>query len=166
MGALDDWTYCPRCSGALEPEDGHLGCTACGEHWYANPLPAVQGVVERDGKVLLALRAHEPRRGYWDLPGGFVEEGETPVDALRREFLEETGLEVEPLEILRIDIEPYQHRQVFSVTYAVRAEDGEPVAADDVAELHWFASAELPGELAFPGQDAVLADWVRRQQHA
>ena len=120
--------------------------------------------LERDGPVLLGRRAHEPRKGHWDLPGGFVDESEDPLDALRREFLEETGLDVEPAEFLRIDVEPYEHRHVFSVTWIVRA-DGEPVAADYVEELRWFARDELP-EMAFPGQDKVLRVWAARQQDA
>ncbi len=161
MGILDGWRFCPRCSGTLVQEEGHLRCETCGERYWANSLPAVQGLLERDGRVLLARRAIEPRLGYWDLPGGFVEEGELPGDAVRRELREETGLEVEPVELMRIDIEPYGDRFVFSVTYRVTG-DGEPVAADDVAELRWFSTDELPGEMAFPGQDDVLREWSRR----
>jgi ADP-ribose pyrophosphatase YjhB (NUDIX family) len=124
----------------------------------------VQGILERDGRVLLARRAHEPRRGHWDIPGGFVNETEDPLDALRREFREETGLAVEPDEFVRIDIEPYDRRHVFSVTWIVHA-DGDPVAADDVEELRWFAPHELPQEMAFPGQEQVLRLWAARQQH-
>jgi ADP-ribose pyrophosphatase YjhB (NUDIX family) len=164
MGVLDGWRFCPRCAGDLTPEVDHLRCGACGERYWGNAIPGVQGILERDGKVLLALRANEPRRGCWDLPGGFAEETEDPVDTLRREFREETGLEVEPVELMRIDVEPYEHRHVFSVTWIVRAE-GEPVAADDVAELRWFGRDELP-EMAFPGQDLVLAAWAARQQDA
>jgi ADP-ribose pyrophosphatase YjhB (NUDIX family) len=165
MGSLDGWRLCPRCGGSLARDDNHLRCEACGERYYANAIPGVQGILERDGRVLLARRAHEPRRGHWDLPGGFVEETEDAVDALRREFREETGLEVEPVRLLRIDIEPYGDRHVFSVTWIVRGE-GEPVAADDVAELRWFARHELPGEMAFPGQESVLADWAAGHEHA
>ncbi len=136
----------------------------CGERYWANAIPAVQGVLERDGKVLLALRALEPRRGFWDLPGGFADETEDPRDTVRREFREETGLEVEPVELLRIDVEPYEHRHVSSVTWIARGE-GEPVAADDVAELRWFGRDELP-EMAFPGQNEVLRVWAARHEDA
>ena len=82
MGLLDGWRLCPRCGHELEGrEHGHLGCPACGSEYYANSAPAVQGVLERDGRVLLAKRALEPRRGHWDLPGGFLEEGEQPSTA-------------------------------------------------------------------------------------
>ena len=162
MGALDDWRFCPRCGGELAAAEDHLGCAGCGGQYWANAIPAVQGILERDGRVLLGRRALEPRRGFWDLPGGFLHETESPADGLRREFLEETGLEIEPVSLLRIDIEPYAGRHVFSVTWLVRG-DGEPVAADDVDELRWFAPDELP-EMAFPGQELVLGDWVARHQ--
>jgi len=162
---LDDWRFCPRCGEALAAAAEHLACPRCGARYWANSIPGVQGILERDGRVLLARRAHDPRKGYWDLPGGFLDETEGPLDGLRREFREETGLEIEPVEFLRIDIEPYDHRHVFSVTWVVRAE-GEPVAADDVEELRWFARDELPEEMAFPGQDLVLRDWASRRQYA
>ncbi|HEX4527236.1 MAG TPA: NUDIX domain-containing protein [Gaiellaceae bacterium] len=161
MGVLDDWQFCPRCGGELAPAADHLACSACGGQYWANAIPAVQGILERDGRVLLARRGIEPRRGFWDLPGGFLHETESAVEGLRREFREETGLDVEPVQLLRIDIEPYDRRHVFSVTWLVVG-DGEPVAADDVAELHWFGPDELP-ELAFPGQNLVLGEWVARQ---
>ena len=77
MGVLDGWRFCPRCAGELEPrERGHLACPACGSQYWANSAPAVEGLLQRDGRVLLARRAIEPRLGFWDLPGGFLEEAE------------------------------------------------------------------------------------------
>jgi ADP-ribose pyrophosphatase YjhB (NUDIX family) len=165
MGVLDGWRFCPRCRGQLTSQADHLACASCGERYWANSLPGVQGLLERDGRVLLARRAHEPRKGHWDLPGGFLDETERAEDGVRREFREETGLDVEPVELMRIDIEPYGHRHVFSVTYVVRG-DGDPRPADDVDELRWFAADELPAEMAFPGQDEVLRVWAARHQDA
>jgi ADP-ribose pyrophosphatase YjhB (NUDIX family) len=165
MGALDNWRFCPRCGETLTLHDGHLACAECGAEYWSNSIPGVQGILERDGRVLLARRANEPRRGHWDIPGGLLEETEAPVDGLRREFREETGMEIEPVELMRIDIEPYVGRYVFSVTWIVRGE-GEPVAADDVDELRWFARDELPAEMAFPGQVLVLREWARRNEDA
>jgi ADP-ribose pyrophosphatase YjhB (NUDIX family) len=165
MGALEGWRFCPRCAGSLTREDDRVRCTSCGEVYWGNAVPGVQGILERAGRVLLARRANEPRRGYWDLPGGFLGEAEAPLEGLRREFREETGLEVEPLEFLQIDIEPYGDRYVLSITWLVEG-DGEPVADDDVAELRWFAPGELPDEMAFPGQNAVLRRWAARHEHA
>ena len=72
-----------------------------------------------------SARRIEPRQGHWDLPGGFLEEGEEPLEGLRREFREETGLEVEPVEWLGAFLDPYNAYLVLGLTWVVRAE-GEP----------------------------------------
>ena len=113
--------------------------------------------------MLIGRRKIEPRKGYWDLPGGFLEEGELPLDGLRREFLEETGLEVEPVEWVGAYLDPYDAAFVLGLTWVVQA-DGEPVAADDVEELAWFGPDEIPTEMAFPSQNDVMRDWARRQR--
>ncbi len=162
MSIFDGWRLCPRCGNELEPhEHRHLACPACGSHYWANSAPAVQGVLERDGRVLLAKRAIEPRAGHWDLPGGFLEEGEEALDGLRREFREETGLEVEPVDWLGVFVDPYDANFVLGLTWVVHA-DGEPCAADDVAELRWFDPDELPSEMAFASQERVLRAWAAR----
>jgi ADP-ribose pyrophosphatase YjhB (NUDIX family) len=165
VGLLDGWKICPRCGGALELTGGRASCAACGSAYYANSAPAVEGVLERDGKVLLSRRGIEPRRGYWDLPGGFLEEGEEPLAGLAREFREETGLEVRPREWLGTHLEPYDHYFVLGLTWLVEAA-GEPRAADDADELGWFGPDEIPEEMAFSHQDELLRVWARRQQHA
>jgi len=163
MGLLDGWKVCPRCGTGLEPTEGRVSCPSCGSAYYANSAPAVEGLLVRDGKVLLAKRAIEPRRGYWDLPGGFLEEGEEPLDGLAREFREETGLAVRPLEWLGTHLDPYEHYFVLGMTWLVEA-DGDPRAADDAEELAWFGPEELPGEMAFAHQDRLLRTWAARQQ--
>jgi 8-oxo-dGTP diphosphatase len=166
VGVLDGWRACPRCAHELEArEGGHLRCPACGSNYWANSAPAVQGLLVRDGRVLIGRRKIEPRQGYWDLPGGFLEEGEDPLDGLRREFLEETGLEVEPVEWVGAFVDPYDDYYVLGLTWIVSA-DGEPVAADDVEELAWFGSHDLPAEMAFANQDQVLRHWAARYEHA
>jgi len=164
MGVHDGWKACPRCRHELEArERGHLHCPACGASYWANSSPAVQGVLERDGRALLARRRHEPRKGYWDLPGGFLEEGEEALDGLRREFREETGLQVEPVEWVGVFVDRYEHQFVLSLSWIVQG-DGEPVAADDAEELAWFAPDELPEEMAFASQAPVLRAWALRMQ--
>ena len=163
MGVLDGWKVCPRCGAALELESGKASCPACGSVYYANSAPAVEGVLERDGKVLLTKRGIDPRRGHWDLPGGFLEEGEEPLEGLAREFREETGLAVRPLEWLGTHLEPYDHYFVLGLTWLVEG-DGEPRPADDVDELAWFGPDELPEEMAFSHQDELLRAWAARRR--
>ena len=112
---------------------------------WANPVPGAQALVERDGRVLLGRRRDDPAAGLWDIPGGFVEEQEHPLEALRRELREETGLEIEPTEFLGMWMQPYNDRNVLSLTWLARPTGGEERAGDDLTELRWFAPDELPG---------------------
>jgi ADP-ribose pyrophosphatase YjhB (NUDIX family) len=159
MGLLDGWRTCPRCAAALERSPGRATCPSCGSVYYANSAPAAEALLERDGRVLLARRAFEPRRGYWDLPGGFLEEGEEPLDGLRREVREELGIDVEPVALIGTHVEPYDEHYVLGLTWLVHG-DGEPVAADDVSELAWVGPDELPAEMAFAHQEALLRAWA------
>ena len=173
MGELEGWSYCPRCRGALEGGDARVACSACGFVAYANPKPTATAVcVDRRGRVLLVRRAIEPYLGAWDLPGGFVEEDEHPLDALRRELAEETGLEVEPIDFLGIWMDRYggdsTAQSTLNLFWTVRPTGGGARPADDVSELRWFAADALPPaeELAFACVPQALAAWRLRHEHA
>jgi ADP-ribose pyrophosphatase YjhB (NUDIX family) len=131
-------------------------------------VPATQALVEHDGRVLLGRRAFDPSAGLWDLPGGFLNEGEQPLDGLRRELREETGLEIEPTEFFGTWIEDYTGRKVLALTWIASVAAGEAVAADDLVELRWFGPDELPApdELAFPTFVEILSLWRARHEHA
>ena len=163
MGALDGWKLCPRCGSALRNEESQASCASCGFVVYANSAPAVQALVVRDARVLLARRDREPGAGKWDLPGGFLEEGEDPLSGLRRELREETGLAIEPTDFLGAFIEQYLDRFVLGLTWRAAA-TGEAVAADDVAEVRWFAADELPppDAFAFPHHPLLSPTGVRK----
>lgn len=143
-------------------EGRHAVCAACGFEEWGNAAPAVEALVVRDGCVLLCRRGIEPHLGKWDLPGGFLEESEPPLDGLRRELREETGLEVEPGDFVGTAIERYERYSVLILSWLAEAPRGEPRAADDVAELAWFAPGELPpaGEFAFGWHAELLARWA------
>jgi ADP-ribose pyrophosphatase YjhB (NUDIX family) len=167
VSVLDGWRYCPRCAAELERRDDHLACPACGFAQWANSVPGAQALVEHDGRVLLGRRVFAPAKGLWDLPGGFLHEGELPEDGLRRELREETGLEVEPVEWVGAWNADYDGRVVLCLTWTCRVVGGDLRAADDIEELRWFAPGELPlDELAFPMFVEVLSLWRARQQHA
>jgi ADP-ribose pyrophosphatase YjhB (NUDIX family) len=168
VGSLDEWRHCPRCGAPVAPESGRVTCASCGLTAYAHSdVTACALVVDERGRLLLARRAGEPEQGKWDLPGGFLAEGEHPLDGIRRELLEETGLSVEPVEFLGVWMDRYGSEETAPATlnlyWTARILSGEPSPADDVAELRWFAPEELPepGELAFH-LPAVLAAWRLR----
>ncbi|MFN0152829.1 MAG: NUDIX hydrolase [Gaiella sp.] len=159
------WKHCPRCAGVLAPGDHHaLSCASCGSSYYANSAPAVGVVLRRDDEaILLARRAVEPAKGLWDVPGGFLEEGEHPEAAVRRELREETGLEVEPTSFLGAYLDTYgsgpASTWVLNLVYSADSVGGDPTPADDVSELRWFGRDELPhGELAFDWLTRLFAD--------
>ena len=167
MGILDGWRFCPRCAGELAPRPGSARCGACGYEVWANPVPGAQALVERDGKVLLGRRGHDPSRGRWDIPGGFVDEHEHPLAALHRELREETGLTIEPREFLGIWMQPYDVRIVLCLTWLADPAGGAERAGDDLVELRWFGPQELPDseELAFETFSEILSLWRSRHEH-
>ena len=93
--------YCPQCAAPVEkriPEGDHLPrfvCTACGTIHYRNPKLIAGSVPEHEGRILICRRAIEPRRGYWTIPAGFMEVGETLQQAAARECDEEALARVE-----------------------------------------------------------------------
>jgi len=109
-----------------------------------DPRLAVGAVVLReDGAVLLVQRARPPSVGSWTLPGGKVEENETPEQAIVREVLEETGLQVEVgpiLETLVLEREGFSYRIVDFLCRGI----GDPNAADDVSAARWVLPHKWP----------------------
>jgi ADP-ribose pyrophosphatase YjhB (NUDIX family) len=111
------------------------------------PLVGVGAVVVDAGRVLLVRRGKEPLRGQWSLPGGLLEVGEALVDGAAREVREETGLTVEPVELVelldRIYREGGRVRYHYVIAdYLCRVVGGELEAASDADEARWVVRAE------------------------
>ncbi len=130
-------------------------------------LRGAQAVIERDGRVLLGRRREDPGAGRWDIPGGFLDEGEDALDALRREVVEETGLEVEPAEFLGTWNDAYWNRTVLCLTWLARVVGCVERPGDDLVELRWFGVEERPrgDALAFSTFDSILSLWASRCQN-
>lgn len=114
-----------------------------------HPRPSCHALILRDGAVCLIERGAEPFKGYWGMPGGAVELGETVTESLRREVQEETGLTVEVERFLgyRDAIERDEAGRVryhFVIFYyLVRPVGGTLQAADDAAAAAWVPLGEL-----------------------
>jgi len=163
MARVDRWRYCPRCGAELEHSHERVDCPECAFVSHSNSEPTVGAlVIDDEGRLLLVRRAGDPHSGTWDVPGGFLEEAEHPLDALRRELLEETGLEIEPGEYFGAWVDTYHERFTLNLYWRAAAVAGEERPADDVSELRWFAREELPprGELAFTTVPVVLDAWL------
>jgi 8-oxo-dGTP diphosphatase len=114
------------------------------------PFLGIGAVLIRGDEVLLVKRGNEPWKGWWSIPGGVVETGELLRDAVRREMLEETGLDVEPLASVEIfeSIGPrtatgFQFHYVV-VDFVCRIVGGTMKAGDDAAAAQWFSRFALP----------------------
>jgi ADP-ribose pyrophosphatase YjhB (NUDIX family) len=168
VSELDGWKYCPRCRGELSRDDGKVECSDCGFFTYGSSKPTVGiACLDDEGRVLLARRGAEPFAGRWDVPGGFLEEGEHPVDAGRREFQEEGGVDVEPVGFIGAWVDEYGDGGVATLNFywTARIVGGELAPADDVAEFRWFTLDEVPREeLAFNHVEEVLS--ALRDQHS
>jgi ADP-ribose pyrophosphatase YjhB (NUDIX family) len=114
------------------------------------PLVGVGAVVVEGSRVLLVKRAHPPLQAQWSIPGGVLEVGELVREAAVREAREETGLIVEPGDllgvydrVLRDEEQRVQYHYVL-IDFLCRRVGGELRAADDAAEVRWFTRDELP----------------------
>jgi 8-oxo-dGTP diphosphatase len=111
------------------------------------PLVGVGAVVVENGRVLLVKRGAEPLKGQWSLPGGLIELGESLSEAVIREVREETGLTVEPIELIELldRIHRYEERVRYHYViadYLCRPLSGELRAASDADAVRWIERAE------------------------
>lgn len=126
------------------------------------PLLGVGGVLIHDNRVLLVRRATEPLKGEWSIPGGLVELGETLRDAVQREVLEETGLRIEPGEVLDLfdsiwrDANGRCQYHYVLVDYLCHLTGGDLHPATDVSDARWVLSADLPTYNLRPATEGVI----------
>lgn len=114
------------------------------------PLIGVGAIIVEGDRALLVRRATEPLKGEWSIPGGLLELGEKLHDAVCREALEETGLVIEPGEVLEVfdsifpDTEGRTQYHYVLVDYLCRVVSGTPRAGSDVSELKWVRQQDVP----------------------
>jgi ADP-ribose pyrophosphatase YjhB (NUDIX family) len=172
-GGIPDWLepilrYCSRCGGRLEfgPVEGEersrFSCSVCGHVTYVNPRLVVTTLpVTERGEVMLIRRGIEPGRGLWAQPGGFLEVDETVREAAVRETLEETGLLVEPGEI--VGLYSRVPAAVVVLAFEARIVGGAPRTTTESLETRPFAPDAIPWpEIAFETSRDALRDWVAR----
>jgi 8-oxo-dGTP diphosphatase len=113
------------------------------------PFLGVGALIFAGRNILLVERAKEPLKGYWSLPGGIVEAGEKLEDAIRREVLEETGLEIDPHAMFEIferimpDAEGRPEYHYVLIDYLCRVMRGQLAAASDVSQAAWVPEQNL-----------------------
>ena len=126
------------------------------------PILGVGALIFREDCILLVERGKEPLKGYWSLPGGVVEVGETLEQAVRREVREETHLEIEIVDVIEIferimrDGAGLPEYHYVLIDYLCRAGEGEALAASDVAHVAWVRRNELDLYKITEGTPAVI----------
>jgi ADP-ribose pyrophosphatase YjhB (NUDIX family) len=145
--------YCSNCSAAVVQRipDGddkeRWVCDACGVIHYQNPKVVVGCVPEKDGKILLCKRAIEPRYGYWTVPAGFMELGETIAQGAARETMEEACADVK-IGHLFASVDVVQAGQLHLFFTATLESDFAP--GDESLDVALFSEDEIPwDEIAF-----------------
>lgn len=157
--------YCSQCGAEVElrvPEgedrERHV-CPACDTIHYQNPRMVVGCIIEQEGQILMCKRAIEPRLGYWTVPAGYLELGESAAAGAARETLEEASARVEVLA-------PYAHFDVprigqAYILYRARMTAPEYEPGPESLEVTWMRPHELPWQdLAFPVVKAALELYI------
>ena len=153
--------FCSACGQPVTlrtPDGDHVPrfvCNACGMVHYQNPKLVVGCVPEHEGRILLCKRAIEPRSGFWTIPAGFMENGETTQDGARRESLEEALADVEIGSLLAVV--HVLHADQVHVMFRARLPEPRFGVGIESLEVKLYDEADVPwGEIAFRSVDFAL----------
>ena len=160
--------FCSVCGSKLVNKGINLACERCPFVNYRNPRPTTGAFILNGRRILLTKRAREPFKGWWDLPGGFVERGENPQKTIFREIKEETGLSAKVERLFGIYPGTYPAKfdpfHILNIVYVLRVDSVKAGAYDDVSESKWFDVRRLP-KLAFDSQENALRDFKKLYKH-
>jgi len=136
-------------------------------HW---PKTGCSVLVHKNGKVLLIKRGKDPYKGYWSLPGGSHEAGETLEECARRELLEETGLHAPRLDFAKVrdrmgrdESGQLTHHYVLA-TFTTTLFEGIATAGDDADDVGWFTVEEIDALATTPGTPSFIQEILADHQ--
>ena len=137
------------------------------ERHYRNPTPTVDTIIQKDSQILLVKRKNEPFKGYFAVPGGFVNEGERVEEAAKREAKEETSLDIELVDILGVYSDPNRDPRghimstVFIGEVSYNNEKIESLAQDDATAIEWIDLQKVETtSLAFD-HEKIISDYKK-----
>ena len=159
-------TFCLKCAGRLKmlKQDGfrHPVCQTCGFIFYQNSKPTSSAIIlNKKNEVLLIKRAIHPHFGQWDIPGGFLQNGEDPIVGLKREIKEELKIGIGNTNLLIVCVDKYGLKTddfyTLNLFFTCRAKKGEIVLNSENSKFQWFAKDDIPWrELAFDNTTIAL----------
>jgi NAD+ diphosphatase len=173
------YAFCPVCGSPLDRTSRSLPkvnlhvCSACAFEFWQNSKPAAGALIVRTiaGKphLLLCTRGVDPHKGMWDVPGGYLDNGEHPEEGLAREIREELGTSLESRKFLTVDVDEYprddvaeEARFVLTLYYVCQIKaDARLTPMDDVQAVQWFPLDDLPGAIAFAANRRAIETYRR-----
>ena len=165
--------YCPKCgsSNFKKSVEHSLKCADCGFHFFINSAAAVAAlVVDKQGKLMLVTRGVEPNYGKLDLPGGFIDPGESAENAVKRELFEELGLKVKSLKYIGSAPNEYIFSKytVFTLDMAFiiipETTDGLK-AMDDILNYKFYSDGEFDyNDIPAPSIRKFVKDFFENSQ--
>jgi ADP-ribose pyrophosphatase YjhB (NUDIX family) len=167
---IKKFKFCPNCKNKLEHLSSHLiNCPSCHFHFYLNPVPTTAIILENNkGEILLVKRKISPKKGFWDLPGGFIEFNEKAEEAILRELKEELNLTFLPsIKFLGSFIGRYFYKgityQPLCLVFFAKIDDFVRIeVADDVSSFSFFKKEKIPWpSLAFPDIKEALKEYLK-----
>lgn len=170
MNPKDVFKFCPRCGGRLKPREESLRCISCGFDLYINPYPTNGAIIESGKKeILLVKRKIDPQKGLWDVPGGFIQPGESLDQSVKREVLEELNVAVKITGIVGFYQDVYLFQEILNHTFCVMVTanilNGELKASDDAEEYGYFPKEQiLDIPIAFAGVRKGIEDYLKTQK--
>lgn len=139
-------------------------CKHCDYVHYSNPRVLVSCIIHSDDKLLWMRRGLEPRRGFWAMPAGYMEQGESLQQAGARELVEETGLVIDPNALKLCVLSSLTFiNQVYVVFRCYHQEVALTPPSEETQQLAWLEEADVPWEqLAYPGTEDYMRNFYRQ----
>lgn len=160
--------YCPFCGNKLgyrmEGDVKREYCLQCSRFFYDNPLPVASNILVKDRRILLVKRRFDPFKGYWCLPMGFAESGESIEDAALRELEEEAGLKGRIAGLVNVESgNSTTYGDLLYITFETEWISNKPKAGDDAEQFDFFSFDKLP-EMAFQTNINAIEKWLKSKQ--
>ena len=163
--------YCSACGSkvSLQSVEGdnrkRYVCDGCGTTHYQNPTVLVASYVCVGERFLWIRRGIAPKVGKWAIPGGYMENDETPEEAACRELREETGLKLQPNELVLVSVSSILHMTQTHLVFRCHLDETPAtMQTAEALECRWFSEEELPwDDLAFPSVRIAVEQFLRNK---
>ena len=169
MNPVDAYKFCPKCGGNLNiKKENLLVCSKCSFKLYINPSPCNAVIIENENQeIMLVERKFDPQKGFWDLPGGFINAYETLEESVKREIKEELGVDVQINKIVGVykDIYVFQDiaNPVIGIVVCAKITGGVIKVSDDISGFKYFSKEEILNQkLAFSSMRQGLLDYLKK----